>query len=104
MPFLGSNTALFPGQAVADLYCSDYWAPPPAFVNVPAPPGWQWPYVRLRNECIGVGWTFFALEATNFGPNIANAIWNFLAPGIQQNNLTVMDGGNFLFPVSQCGL
>lgn len=100
MPFLGSNTALFPGQAVADLYCSNYWLPAPATNNIPAPgPGGQWPWIRLRNECVGVGWTFFVLEETVSGPGVPNAMWNFMAPGIQAVMLSVMDGGHILFPV-----
>lgn len=100
MPFLGSNTALFPGQAVADLYCSNYWLPAPVTPNIPAPgPGGQWPWIRLRNECVGVGWTFFVLEETVFGPGVPNAMWNFMAPGVQAAMLSVLDGGHILFPV-----
>ncbi|EIM89194.1 uncharacterized protein STEHIDRAFT_109440 [Stereum hirsutum FP-91666 SS1] len=102
MPFLGSNTALFPGQAVADLYCSNYWLPAPATPNIPAPgPGGQWPWIRLRNECVGVGWTFFVLEETVFGPGVPNAMWNFMAPGVQAAMLSVLDGGHILFPNAQ---
>lgn len=105
MPFLGSNSVLFVGQAVADLYCSDYWLPAPAPNMNGFPPfapgfGGQWPWVRLRNECIAVGWTFFALEATVVGPGIMPpAIWNFLPQIVQGMRLHVVDNGHFLFPV-----
>lgn len=100
MPFLGSNTFLFAGQAVADLYCSDYWLPAPATHALPAPgPGGQWPWIRMRSECIGTGWTFFILEATVSGPGVPNAVWYFLPPAVQLAMLTVLDGGHFLFPV-----
>lgn len=92
--FLGSTTALSPGQALGDLYCSNYFAPAPANnINLPGR------YFRLRSECTALGFTFFALESSPSGPGVAGAVWNFLPPGLQMGRLAVSSTGSFLAPV-----
>lgn len=92
--FLGSNTALFPGQALGDLHCSSYFAPAPVGnLNLPGR------YIRLRSECTNLGFTFFSLEGCQFGPGIAGAVWDFLPQGLQTGYLRVISTGSFLNPM-----
>lgn len=60
--FIGSNSALFPGQALADIYLTDFFAPAGV-------------YFWLRADTLWLGVIGYAIKMT-FGPGgNQNAVW-----------------------------
>lgn len=92
--FLGAHSALHVGQALGDLYCSNIFAAAPAGPLVILSGNW----VRLRTECVALGYTFFVLEQKPNAPGAGN-IWTVAPPLIQFSHLFVNSTGSFLAPL-----
>lgn len=87
--FLGSSSALFPGQSMGDLYFQDYFTAGP-----PSPPNF---YARVHCECIARGWNIITTTRSVQAPGgQQGAAWAWTGPGPILNSVFVDDQGDWL--------
>lgn len=95
--FCGSNSALFPGQTIGDIYLSNFFVQP--LPNFEDPPGsGNFIHIRLTSAVFHPGFTHFYLETSMGGAGNPNAIW-IIAPAWIQMRLVVEDHGTLQQPV-----